>query len=344
MLLDEQSIHSLTLSDIQRLVSEQICESQRLEYKLEYWGTNDDGRREMLRDISAFANAYGGYVVIGIGTERGRGAGDSDCPSNVAGIPPLDYAERISRSCRDNLDPICPGVDVVQIQVEDNRIIIVVKVPQSLAAPHMITFKGLNQFWQRHGTDKQPMSTNEVREIMLSRMHLEDGVIDLANKQLAKVESRAGGSPVLRLWSSPVTPMLTEIDVRDHQLREILGTQGDPYRHNCELAVGTLQPSLQGIQGVLSLGTNNQGMELLRRGYLEFYTSRFVDSRSPSERSVTSIVRFITSIRVSIWVLGFTIFTCRQMFLRVRKKRLHPPTRGPGGENCSPPEAVQAAR
>ena len=55
---------------------------------------------------------------------------------------------------------------------------------------------------------------------------------------------------------------------------------------------------------------------------------------------VTSTAGFsIWTSAFSFWVLGFTIFACGQLFLWVRKERLHPPPRGPGEEDCSPHRA-----
>ena len=81
MILDEKLLESLNIADVNQLITQEICESPRLDYKRDWWGNNDEGRREMLPDIAAFANAYGGYLVLGVETERGAGAGDLDCPT-----------------------------------------------------------------------------------------------------------------------------------------------------------------------------------------------------------------------------------------------------------------------
>jgi len=136
MLLDEKSIGSASMSDIEQLVSDVICESRRLEYKSAWWGENDEARREMLRDISALANADGGYIVIGVETETGVGAGDLECPTRLAGVPRANYQERIVRSCRDNFDPPCVGIDAAQIEYGDDRAIVIVKVPRAMLVNH----------------------------------------------------------------------------------------------------------------------------------------------------------------------------------------------------------------
>jgi len=89
MLLDEKSLNEIDLDDMRQLIAWEVCESSRLDYKRQWWESNDDGRREMLRDISALANSYGGYIVVGIATESATGASsnfksskwDSPCSS-----------------------------------------------------------------------------------------------------------------------------------------------------------------------------------------------------------------------------------------------------------------------
>ena len=273
MLLDEKPLQDINLDDAERLIADSICESLRLDYKREWWGQNDEARREMLRDISSFANASGGYLVLGFETEKESGAGDLECPTSIIGLERSNYSEMVSRSCRDNLDPPCNGIDAAQIQVDENNVLVLVKVPQSLEAPHMVTFKGLNQFWKRHGTDKQPMSTQEIRDDIMSRVSHRDQIEKFAQDRIELL--RAQHVAVMYFWAAPLVPLLTEIDVKDPDLRAALGPDlvNDPFRHNCQLYCGVPSPSLHGIEaedrgGRLGLRSN---------GYLEFRTTRGTD-------------------------------------------------------------------
>ncbi|MFQ5814600.1 MAG: helix-turn-helix domain-containing protein [Anaerolineae bacterium] len=306
MLLDEKPLDSLGISDVQKLVSESVCESRRLEYKSAWWGSNDEARREMLRDISAFANSEGGHILLGIEVQRGAGAGDLECPSALVGVPRADYSEKILRSCRDNLDPPCKGIGVRQIELDSEKIIVVIRVPQSLTAPHMVTFKGLNQLWQRHGTDKQPMSTAEIRELIHRRSSFEERLLAKVGQQLGDVVNRTENRSLLRLWAAPVMPPLEEIDVRDQGLREILGPSllRDPLELNCALYSGRPFPTLRGI---LAQEKNDgvQYLELHRDGYLEFGTSRFFTDLERRSTSSTQKIWVIVPIRVAVFMENF---------------------------------------
>jgi hypothetical protein len=60
MALTNVSLADVAESHLQRLIAAQAAESLHVEYKRETYGTNDDQRRELLADVSSFANAAGG--------------------------------------------------------------------------------------------------------------------------------------------------------------------------------------------------------------------------------------------------------------------------------------------
>src|SRR5882762_2903052 len=73
---DQQSESTMALTDIPLdkiheerllgLIAAQAAEGLYIDYKSETYGGNDDQRREFLADVSSFANASGGDLVIGM--------------------------------------------------------------------------------------------------------------------------------------------------------------------------------------------------------------------------------------------------------------------------------------
>lgn len=57
---------NINIDDVKTLIGNGITEGQNIEFKQEVWAKSDEEIREMLRDISAMANAYGGYIVVGM--------------------------------------------------------------------------------------------------------------------------------------------------------------------------------------------------------------------------------------------------------------------------------------
>jgi hypothetical protein len=53
-------------SHLQALIEAKAAESRYIDYKSATYGNNDSARAEFLADISSFANALGGDLVIGM--------------------------------------------------------------------------------------------------------------------------------------------------------------------------------------------------------------------------------------------------------------------------------------
>ena len=68
-----KSFSEINSSDIEGLLTSGASEHSNLEFKKQIWGTADEEVREMLRDISSIANAYGGYLIVGIDEEDDTG-------------------------------------------------------------------------------------------------------------------------------------------------------------------------------------------------------------------------------------------------------------------------------
>lgn len=158
----EGGVH--TEDDLRWFVTNEVEESDRLEYKAAMYGRGDDEKREMLRDITAMANHRGGRIVIGIEENRDGVA------AKIVGVTPAQnppHHDWIRQVCLHNIDERIRGLDVYEIPLSNGNVVVVIDIPESITAPHMVTLKGLNQFWRRHGSHKLPMSVDEIRDVFL---------------------------------------------------------------------------------------------------------------------------------------------------------------------------------
>lgn len=74
----------LNKHDIERLVAENQEESKTLEFKAGLYEDSRDGTKEFLKDVTAFANAQGGKLLIGI--EEIKGADGFMVASSANGV------------------------------------------------------------------------------------------------------------------------------------------------------------------------------------------------------------------------------------------------------------------
>lgn len=111
----------------------------------------------MLRDISSMANAYRGYLILGLREEK-----ESGVPLEIVSVEKAnEERDRILGSCLSNIEPRIVGLQARTVDIDDGAILIIC-IPRSTKLPHMVTFKGLNQFWIRHDRQKSKMSVDEI--------------------------------------------------------------------------------------------------------------------------------------------------------------------------------------
>ena len=164
MIFRGKRLPDLQVEDLQRLVNDQVQERDTVEYKRDMYGNSDADKREMLKDITSMANHRGGYLLIGIDEN------DEGIPTNVVGIEPGNHVERVTSCCLDNVDKRVLGLGIKDIPLGNGRMVIVISIPESINAPHIVTHKGLNQFWKRHGRQKDKMTIDEIGEAFDKRL------------------------------------------------------------------------------------------------------------------------------------------------------------------------------
>ena len=135
----------------------------------------------MLRDVTALANADGGYLVMGI-REDGFGRADSLTP-----IGDLQTkAQAIRQACLDGIRDCIAGFEVQAYETGFNQALIVIRVPPSELRPHMVMRDNRTDFFRRYDTDKRPMTVREIRETILANPRF---------RRLVELELQAQGQP-----------------------------------------------------------------------------------------------------------------------------------------------------
>ncbi|WP_214471767.1 ATP-binding protein [Mesorhizobium sp. dw_380] len=110
-----QAFDEITADHLRQLVENGVEESRTLEFKADYGHPNgrsrtlnDEQKRELLADVSSFANTGGGDLLFGIREEAGKAV-------DVAGLDLADPdAEllRVQSILRDNLEPPISGITI----------------------------------------------------------------------------------------------------------------------------------------------------------------------------------------------------------------------------------------
>lgn len=165
-----------TKKELKKLIDNEVEENIHLEYKAcaailnEYWITTKSGRmvqknkatesikREIAKDVSAFANADGGTIIYGI-EERGHkpiALSDGFDPNVIS----KEWLEQVINS---NIQQRIPDIQIHPVDLGNRRFAYVVEIPKSPEAPHMSKDK---RYYKRYNFQVLPMEEYEVRELL----------------------------------------------------------------------------------------------------------------------------------------------------------------------------------
>lgn len=148
--------------DILSMIANKVMENINLDYKATAsLGKSDKRRKEISKDVSAFANSAGGTIVYGVlenerhEPERIDGGYNS---SDISG----EWLEQVINS---NIHPKIQGIRINQIDLPTqghSRVIYAVYVPQSLTA-HQANDK---RYYKRYNFESVPMDDWEIKDIL----------------------------------------------------------------------------------------------------------------------------------------------------------------------------------
>lgn len=182
-------------------------EGVRVEYKQEL--------TQIPKVISSFANTVGGIWVIGVETEE-----TTHRPKQpIRGIDrELEVEERITHACWQGIyPPLTPMIKSVPLPSDPTRLVWVVKVPESIEAPHAI--QNSTRVYIRVNSVTEPMQLSDIDriEFLLNRRR------DPAQRRDRMIEAaikRSGiGVPCIRIIIGPKypdRPRLTEDQLARH--------------------------------------------------------------------------------------------------------------------------------
>ena len=155
ILFEDKYIDDIKLNDLDTLLGRK--ENQRLEFK-ETIENGDNANREIARDICSFANADGGYIILGAREQN------ETCIGFCSIDDPEDICQRIRQVALSSIQDRLTGLKVNKLSNSVGNNLVLIYIPSSIDKPHMVIKDGRTEFWKRYETDKKPMTLPEIRE------------------------------------------------------------------------------------------------------------------------------------------------------------------------------------
>lgn len=197
MPLSHIPITQIKIEDLQRLIDDGVIESRRIDYKQALPGSQDSDKKEFLADISALANASGGDLIYGISEQRDSKGKPTGVPERIDGVKVDNFDAlrlQIDQIIAAGIAPRIMGIEIEKIEQAPHEPVIVIRIPQSLLAPHMIVFKDLSRFYLRGVASNHRMDVTEIREAFFRTANLLERAANFRARRIEQV--LAGLGPV----------------------------------------------------------------------------------------------------------------------------------------------------
>jgi hypothetical protein len=216
-------IEQVTKADIEVLVSNEVRETRTLDYKEELPGGKDNDRKEFLRDVISFANAGGGDILFGVREQRdgdGKATGIPDAAPGLAGINTDAQIRRLDDVVKNGIAPRIGGLRIRAVEGFSDGPVLLVRIPRSWAAPHMLTLGSTSPFLMRRSGSRTEMDVHEIRASFLAANAVTERIEAFRTTRLEQVLGGAAPfrhpeGPFLVLHVSAFTSAdpLTQIDL-----------------------------------------------------------------------------------------------------------------------------------
>lgn len=194
MALDNNALKDITEDDLHDLILNKVPEDKTIDYKQTLQLEKPSDKKEVLKDISAFANTLGGHIVYGMKEEKG-------IPVELCGMEienPDEEIQRLDNLIRYCIDPRIYGVQIRAIKLQNEKTAIIFRIPRSFNPPHMVKIDKYRLFYGRNSSGSYPLNVDELRILF----GLSDTIIrnarDFRAQRLSKIEADHPPVPLLK--------------------------------------------------------------------------------------------------------------------------------------------------
>ncbi len=202
-----KAITDISLSDLQDLIDNKRLEDKVIEYKQELNINTDGQKKEFLYDVSSFSNTNGGDIIFGIMSKDGL-------PTEIVGIScksnevdPLK--QKIDNIIIYGLKPRLPSFTIHIVNINEEKICLVIRLAKSWYAPHAVTFDNTFRFYARNSSGKYPLDVDELRYAFLRGEETKEKLARLISERYTKILDNDGiyklkGRSIITLHIVPI--------------------------------------------------------------------------------------------------------------------------------------------
>lgn len=151
-----------TEDDLNFLIANKLGETMEREYKKSLTAGSPLERKELCKDVSAFANSQGGVIIFGLREARQENAGS--IPESLSPIADLRLKEIAQQVILDGVNPRMDFRFYSTPASNGRGEYVIIEVPKSLRGLHMLTLGGDSRYYVRRDFQSVPMTAYEIEE------------------------------------------------------------------------------------------------------------------------------------------------------------------------------------
>lgn len=186
-----KNFDDINAQTVQSMIDAGATESVHLELKRETYGNSDADKKELLKDISSFANCLGGHLVIGINETDGTASELSP----LSGFDVDGELLRLESIARTGVEPSIVGLRMKRVAVTGGDVFLI-HVPRSYNPPHRVIFRNSNRYYSRNSAGVYELTLHELRRLFSERRTIEEQAQAFILERLLRIQSADGVMPI----------------------------------------------------------------------------------------------------------------------------------------------------
>jgi Putative DNA-binding domain len=212
--ITQKPLAEITWADLQALIDDGTCEGPTLEFKHTLadpdWNKgsseiSEKAKEELFKEVVAFANTYGGLLLVGVGEDSSNPAKPASKLSPMQRV--ADMARRLDASLRSRIEPPLAGLETRAIVDPANpgHGVLAIKVASSLARPHGFGKPAIS--YERRGASSEPMTMRDLQSSFWDGRTRRERIEQIRAKHQAELEEAVALKPQGQLLRSNGVPM-----------------------------------------------------------------------------------------------------------------------------------------
>lgn len=302
MYINSKDFLDLDENHLIRFLKLKIKEDMYIDYKVDLPSVEKrKTHKEFLKDVTAFSNANGGNIFIGI-----REPSDElTIDEQLLGIDKADeWAQDLERLTVSSIDPRISGLRIKTVSLSNGKSVVVIHIPPSLNRPHMVNYDNHRTFYIRHSESSFPMTSNEIKQSIMQTLTLEENVKKyLLDKEVDFNKYFLNETPTFLIQAMPLIPLELLWDVFSEKIEEVVRGFRQSYNNNFDFR-SNISPkaTIDGILGTDSRQNPRWQTEIHRNGYVSCVY------RNPCHRMDNKSDEYIVHSQFKYLFYSFVIF------------------------------------